>query len=99
MLRGSTFVAFVFLLGNLAYADALPARAPSLGELLYSTHCITCHSTKVHWRDRKIATDWQSLQSQVRHWQGVAGLGWTDQEIAEVARYVNSIYYHFPAPE
>lgn len=27
------------------------------GELLYATHCIACHSDKVHWRDKKLVTD------------------------------------------
>jgi len=97
--RKSALAAFLFSIGSLALADSQPARAPSLGELLYSTHCISCHSTQIHWRDRKIATDWNRLQSEVRRWQGVVGLGWTNQEIAEVARYVNALYYHYPTPE
>ena len=87
------------LFGNLADADTQPMRDATRGELLYSTHCIACHSAQVHWREKKLATDWTSLQSQVRRWQGVSRLGWSNEDIAEVARYLNALYYHYPAPD
>ena len=74
------------------------AHAQSRGELLYSTHCITCHSAQMHWRERRQATDWLSLQSQVRRWQSVAALDWSDEDIVEVTRYLNDTIYRFPAP-
>lgn len=75
-----------------------PALAQSRGELLYTTHCISCHSTEMHWRDKRAATDWASLTHQVRRWQGAASLGWTDDDIAEVARHLNDHIYHFAPP-
>ena len=33
------------------------AQAQSRGELLYSTHCISCHTSEIHWRDNKAATE------------------------------------------
>ncbi len=41
------------------------ANAQTRGELLYSTHCVTCHTTQVHWRGNKQAYDWDSLKFQV----------------------------------
>jgi mono/diheme cytochrome c family protein len=79
-------------------ALALPARAESSGELLYSTHCIACHSTQVHWRNKKLATDWNSLTAQVRRWQKTTALGWNEDEINSVARYLNDKIYKFPNP-
>ena len=92
------FVLFV-LFGNLADADSLQMRDAQRGELLYSTHCIACHSTKMHWRDKKLATDWATLQSEVRRWQKLSGLGWDDDDVAQVAEYLNTLHYHFPAPD
>jgi mono/diheme cytochrome c family protein len=74
------------------------ARGQSRGELLYSTHCIACHTAEVHWRDKRLATDWESLKQQVRRWQANAGLGWSDDEIDDVARYLNLRHYNFPTP-
>lgn len=81
-------------LGIPAFAAA--AGDASRGELLYTTHCIACHSEKIHWRDNKIARDWSGLKAQVTHWQGIAGLAWSDSDIVEVARYLNARHYHYP---
>jgi mono/diheme cytochrome c family protein len=90
-------VMFVWLAGY-AIASAQPIRPVSRGELLYTTHCIACHTTKLHWRDEKLAKDWASLNSQVRRWQKNSELKWSDDDIAEVARYLNANYYHFSEP-
>jgi mono/diheme cytochrome c family protein len=82
----------------IAAAQTTPKADASRGELLYSTHCIGCHTARVHWRDRKLATDWTRLGAQVRRWQGNTGLGWSDDEIVEVARHLNTLYYHFQPP-
>ena len=82
------------LLGALLLAPA--AQAQSRGELLYSTHCITCHTTQMHWRDKRVATDWSSLNRQVRRWQDASGLGWSESDIEDVTRYLNETSYRYP---
>jgi len=81
------------LLGALTLAA--PAQAQSRGELLYGTHCIGCHTAQVHWRDGKLATDWTSLEAQVRRWQGATLLQWNDEDVRDVTRYLNDSYYRF----
>ncbi|MGZ5180356.1 MAG: cytochrome C [Ramlibacter sp.] len=78
-------------------ASAAPA-ADSRGAMLYDTHCITCHTTQVHWRDQHQARDWNSLRAQVRRWQETAGLQWSEDDITEVARHLNDTIYHLPPP-
>jgi mono/diheme cytochrome c family protein len=93
---------FAMLLAGIAMAGASRAQTPNAGtrgELLYSTHCITCHSAQIHWRDGKIASNWAGLTSQVDRWQKASGLGWRDDDVTEVARYLNTLYYRFPAPD
>jgi len=68
-------------------------------ELLYSTYCIGCHTTQVHWRDKRLATDWTGLKAQVRRWQQNIGLGLADDDVAAITRYLNALYYHFPATD
>jgi hypothetical protein len=36
--------------------------------------------------------------AQVRRWAQNAGLGWSDDEIADVAGYLNAVHYRFAAP-
>lgn len=81
--------------GAVLAAAAVPALAQSRGELLYTTHCISCHTTEMHWRDKRAASDWSSLKFQVRRWQGAASLGWSEGDVVEVARYLNETIYRF----
>ncbi len=71
------------------------AAAETRGELLYSLHCITCHTVQIHWRDEKLATDWLSLRYQVRRWESAAQLGWSEADILDVTRYLNESVYRF----
>ena len=95
----------MFLLTSLACllaagpAAAQTAPSQNRGALLYSTHCIACHTEQVHWRDRKRVTDWRSLRSEIRRWQEIMGLGWNREDIDEVAQYLNILYYHDLASE
>ena len=81
-----------------ALGVAPSAQAQSRGELLYQTHCIACHSTQMHWRDQKAATDWISLKKLVQGWQARAMLQWSEEDILEVTRHLNDKTYHYPQP-
>ncbi|MBN8758754.1 MULTISPECIES: c-type cytochrome [Variovorax] len=96
MLRGRAPVALV-LAACLALHGG-PAAAQSRGELLYNTNCVACHDVKMHWRGRKLVNDWDSLEEQVRRWQRASSLGWGDQDIMEVSRYLNDRFYGFTPP-
>jgi mono/diheme cytochrome c family protein len=86
------------LLAAMALAGAGLAQAqgnaePTRGELLYATHCNACHTTQMHWRERRVATDWAALKAQVRRWQDELKLNWSEADITEVARHLNRRYY------
>ena len=70
------------------------ATAQSRGELLYTTHCIACHTTAMHWRDKRSASNWPALKAQVRRWQDAASLAWGDGDILDVSRHLNETIYH-----
>ena len=96
MTKGWVFTVLLVCLGIPAAANAQPKGDTPRGELLYTTHCIACHNAQIHWRDKKIAKDWTGLKTQVRRWQGLQGLVWSNDDVAEVARYLNARYYHYP---
>jgi len=93
-------IKFVFSLclfgGMQASALAQTRQVEPRGKVLYATHCNACHSLKIHWREQKLATDWASLYAQVRRWQASIGQSWSEEEITEVAEYLNSAHYGFP---
>jgi mono/diheme cytochrome c family protein len=82
-----------------AVASAQGTPAAARGELLYTTHCQGCHTAQIHWRDRKLATDWPGLVAQVTRWQKNANLGWSAEDVDAVARWLNGRYYRLAAPE
>ncbi len=91
-------LAFMALAGHGAVSHAQLPPVQTRGELLYTTHCISCHTKQMHWRNDKQAHNWDSLKFQVRRWQGNAGLQWSEADITEVARYLNETIYRYPPP-
>lgn len=86
----------VALVLSTAGVAAQTAAEVSRGQLLYDTHCLACHSEKLHWRDGRLVKDWPTLRDQVRRFQAVANLAWSDEDIAEVAGYLNRSIYRLP---
>jgi mono/diheme cytochrome c family protein len=86
-------LSLLFCAFNLAHAQQ--NRSETRGELLYSTHCVACHTTEIHWREKRLVKNISSLRFQVNRWQATIGLNWTKEEIADVAVYLNSTYYKF----
>lgn len=82
-----------------AAAQTQVPPAESRGAMLYAAHCSGCHTKAMHWRENRLATDRAKLETQVRRWQRVAGLAWSDDEVADVVRYLDVVYYRFPAAE
>lgn len=98
-MKTASVMAAVVAAATVAAAQTQPSQQrpeASRGELLYTTQCIACHNTQVHWRDRRLVTDWESLKAQVRRWQAQTGQQWSDADIVLVARYLNDTIYHFP---
>lgn len=96
----------MFMMRTLILALAVAASAPALaqsqapgrGQLLYSTHCVECHTTQMHWRQKRLAQDWTTLKALVWHWQAVARLQWSPDDVDAVARYLNDTIYRLPEP-
>lgn len=79
-------------------AQAQAAPSPTRGQMLYDTHCVTCHSAQLHWRQSSVVRNWQDLRDQVTRWQASANLGWSQDDITQVARHLNDTIYRMPQP-
>lgn len=75
------------------------AQAPTRGQLLYQTHCSGCHSTQMHWRERRVVRDWASLVEQVAQWAARERLAWGEEDVLAVALHLNETIYRLPLPE
>ena len=86
----------LMLVSSVGHTDESPVHYATRGEVLYLTQCINCHRAKEHWKDQGVVNDRRSLQLEVRRWQDKLGLGWNDEDIGDVARFLNDTYYRFP---
>ncbi len=77
---------------NAAVADLNRGRA------LYGASCDACHTQNIHWRDKGLVTSWASLVNEVKRWQSNSGQRWKQDEINDVAAYLNERFYRLPCP-
>ena len=100
MLQRSLFIALFILFGNTPDAGALQISHAARGELLYSTYCVSCHIAQNNWLNKKNATNWISLQAEVRRWHKLSAIDWHDDDVASVAKYLNNfiLYCDNPVP-
>ena len=84
------------LFGSGSAAAAAPHMDTDEAAALYETHCRSCHTEQVHWRDGKRVTSWETLVGEVDRWQRNLALGWSEQDVRIVAHYLNLRFYRFP---
>ena len=73
----------------LAVEDFDRARA------LYENHCRSCHESWAHTRDGRMVDSRDELRVRVASWSRHTGLGWTDEDIDAVTRYLDRRFYQF----
>jgi hypothetical protein len=78
----------------------LPASGaqPERGRALYELRCTGCHADSVHSRAKRVAADFGAVRGWVERWGRDLKLGWTAEEIDDVAVYLNDTYYRYPCP-
>jgi hypothetical protein len=76
----------------------MAAEPPSLerGRLLYENHCVVCHTAKVHKRIPPLPIDMKELRLIVGYFAKNEKLSWTQQEIEDVAYYLDVTHYGLP---
>ena len=67
----------------------------SRGELLYLNHCLVCHESNVHIREKHNAKNIGAIRDEVTRWMNELQLKWLPRDIEDVVDYLNSRYYHY----
>jgi cytochrome c1 len=77
-------------------ALALPLQAQELqrGRLLYETYCATCHTEKLHERDKTVVKSMADLRDQVVRWAKQTKRSFTLVELEDVVQHLNRSHYH-----
>ena len=89
-----------FLLAAAALALPLAAGAadPKRGRDLYELRCQGCHAESVHSRAKRDAKSFDEVRAWVARWNTSLSLGWTEDEIDDVAQHLNARYYGYQCP-
>lgn len=72
-----------------------PVSVPTRGQMLYENHCLRCHASLVYTRESRRAQSPEELRAQVARWTRHERVNWSDEDVAEVTRYLDTRYYHF----
>jgi mono/diheme cytochrome c family protein len=73
----------------------LTAATAGRGAELHAANCTSCHDDAVYKRKDHRVTSMAGLKKQVQRCEQSLGLKWFDEDIDDVAAYLNSTYYHF----
>lgn len=68
----------------------------SRGQMLYENHCLRCHAEGVHLRATSKVHNLDDLAHAVKKWAGLQRLNWQQDDLRDVADYMNHKYYKFP---
>ena len=65
------------------------------GKQLVDENCVSCHGNELYTRKDRLVTSRPGLTKQVKRCELALGLTWFDEEIDNVAEYLNKSYYRF----
>jgi mono/diheme cytochrome c family protein len=92
----AAIASLVLSLAMLSGAQADPDS--ERGKNVYEARCGACHASSVHNRNARKAESFENLRVQVLRWAAEVGGSWSQDEIDDVAQYLNQRYYLFPCP-
>lgn len=78
--------------------DITPAQSadPQRGLMLYETQCTGCHDSLFHLTGPRKAQNYAEILVEISRWAEAIELEWTNEEIADVADYLNTKLYKYP---
>lgn len=83
------------LIASLLITAPAAAADIQVGRALHDKHCMQCHDSAVYTREDRRVNSMAGLKKQVQRCELSLGLKWFDDDIENVALYLNQTYYHF----
>lgn len=74
-----------------------PAAAPAneAGKKLHDGNCVRCHQPELYTRDTRKMKSYEGVKTQVQWCATQLSIPWFEEEVEQVASYLNSEYYKF----
>lgn len=91
-------VVFLAAFALLLAPRAAPGADAERGRALYESSCASCHTQSVHGRAKRVAKDFGAVREWVSRWNHDLAIGWSAEEIDDVAVHLNMRYYRYPCP-
>lgn len=66
---------------------------PQRGQVLYETHCGTCHYPKLHTREKSVIKSYAALKEDVVKWAAQTPRRFTSEELDDIAEYLSQSHY------
>ena len=92
----------ISLLGMTLLATTGQAADATRGAQLHSEQCVACHAARfgdngneIYTRSNRRVTSLEGLQKQVSRCKNNLQIVWFDEDVADVAEYLNATFYHF----
>jgi hypothetical protein len=83
----------ILALPLLVWSLAAPAQDLERGRLLYQTHCATCHTERLHHRDKSKIRSFADLRDEVARWAPQTKHRFTLDDIEDVVQFLNASHY------
>ena len=83
------------LLGLGSVTAQAQAQPTENAEQLYEEYCLGCHGSEIYTREGRMVTSLDGLERQVQRCETALGLRWFDEDIKDVASYLNHHFYSF----
>jgi hypothetical protein len=84
------------LILSIAFLSSVHAASADRGQLLYNNFCYHCHISEIHYRVGSKISNWAELVHMVSVWQEEMKLGWTAEDVTDVASWLDWVYYQLP---
>ena len=75
----------------------LPVQAVDIenGKALHNENCLRCHNETIYTRENRLVNSFHELRTRIRDCELMSEAAWFDEEIDDVAAYLNQAFYHF----
>lgn len=76
------------------------AQAPDIsrGQLLYETHCATCHNERLHHREKSIIRSYAALRAEVGRRAAQTNRVFSPDELEDVIEFLDRSHYRLDLP-
>ena len=65
------------------------------GEALHNEHCTRCHKPDIYTRSDRLINNLDALKERVKQCELANDLLWFEEDVEDVAAYLNSGFYQF----